>query len=346
MIMKIFLSAVLSFFFLNCKVLYGQSLLIDKAQFFNDTSVLNATITTNMGKLLREKKAGYQMQATFTSILTDGTAVNDSVLLEIRGHFRKDYCYLPPLKVDFKYQKSSILHKLGSLKLVSECNVSNIFDQYLLKEFLVYKMYNLITDMSFRVRLLNLNLAESGGKRKPINEHAFLLEDIKEVARRNSCIDWEKANLFEEDTQRDQMTLVAIFEYMIGNTDWGVPANHNTRLIVPEADSLGRPFVIPYDFDYSGLVSTGYGVPDEKLSIESVQQRLYRGFPRTMEELNKALDIFKQQKEKIYGLIKNFELLTPRSKKEMIGYLDSFFEQINKPDQVKYFFIKNARKQL
>lgn len=341
--MKAFLPVLLACILLTSTSVSGQYSTIDKVQFFNDTSILHATISTDLGKLLRQKKTGSQFPAIFSFALPDGIIISDPILLEIRGHYRKDNCYLPPLKVDFKYQNSSILHKLGSLKLVSECKTAEANDQYLLKEFITYKIYNLLTDISFHVRLLNLNLVDSTRKKKTITEHAFLIEDIKDVAKRNNCVDWENVSLFSEDTDRWQMTMVAIFQYMIGNTDWGVPVNHNTRLIVSKIDSLRRPFVVPYDFDYSGFVNTDYAVPDERLPIQSVRERFYQGFPRTMEELNPVLDIFKQQKENIYALINNFSLLTSRSKKDMIGYLDDFYYQVGKPDIVKHIFIQNAR---
>ncbi len=341
--MKSFLPAALLFCVLTGQGLYAQSSSIDRVAFFNDTSVINATIIAHTGKLLDHKKKGYIMPAIFATKLPDGTDVNDEVLLEMRGHFRHDYCYVPPLKIIFKYKKPSILYSLKSLKLVSQCKLTKGYEQYLLKEFIVYKMYNLLTDMSFHVRLLNLNFQDSAGKKKTITEHAFLIEDIKEVAKRNNCSEWAKDKIKTESTERRQMTIVALFEYMIGNTDWAVSANHNIKLIVSESEPLTKPYAVPYDFDYSGFVNTEYAVPDEKLEIESVKQRVYRGFPRTMTELNEALDIFRQRKEKMYAVINSFDLLSPGSKKEMIGYLDDFFYTISKPSEVKSIFIENAR---
>jgi hypothetical protein len=341
--MKFFLLALLYLFFLNFTEVYSQSLSIKRELFFSDSTILDAAIVTNLSKLLREKKTGYEIHGLFVCTLRDSLVVHDPVLLQIRGHFRKDYCYIPPLEINFKYQKSATLHKLGSLKLVSECQAGDVYGQYLLKEFIVYKLYNLLTNLSFRVRLLNLNLVDSGGKKKTITEHGFLLEDIKDVAKRNDCKNWKQGKLFAQDADRRQMTIMAIFEYMIGNTDWGVPANHNTRLIVSQIDSLRRPFVIPYDFDYSGLVNTDYAVPDERFSLQNVQERYYMGFPRTKEELNDALEIFRQQKSNMYALIQNFKLLTSRSKKDMRDYLDDFFDEVNKPERVKRIFIQNAR---
>jgi len=141
------------------------------------------------------------------------------------------------------------------------------------------------------------------------------------------------------------MTMVAIFQYMIGNTDWAVPKNHNVKLIVDKEDSTAKPYVVPYDFDYSGLVNADYAMPAPALNLENVTQRMYRGFPRTMDELDAVLKIYKQQKENIYSLIKNFEPLDKKNKKEMMYYLDNFYEIINNPQKVQYTFIDDARLQ-
>jgi hypothetical protein len=341
--MKLFFQAILVYCTIAGSISFGQAPSIDKVRFFTDTSVIHANIITNTGKLFGHFKKGYVLPAVFSGTLPDGTAINDQILLEVRGHFRHDYCYFPPLKLIFKTNTSSALYPLKSLKLVSQCKGFGDYDQYLLKEFIIYKIYNLITDMSFRVRLLNLNLKDSSGKKKTVNDLAFLIEDIKDVAKRNNCKEWGSQPLNTESTNRRQMTIVAVFEYMIGNTDYGVSVNHNTKLIVNTGDSLSRPSVVPYDFDYSGLVNTEYAVPDEKLEIENVRQRLYRGFPRTMDELNEVLDIFKKEKKSIYATINNFNLLTPASKRQMTSYLDEFYETINNPSDVKFTFIDRAR---
>ena len=339
---KIFLATVMLCISV-CQAIYSQTTSIDRDAFFNDTSIMSATILANTSKLFSHEKKGFIMPAHFITKLSDGTNVDDQIQLEMRGHFRHDYCYIPPLKLIFKYKKSSVFYSLKSTKLVSQCKMASMYNQYILKEFLVYKMFNLLTDMSFRVRLLNINFQDSAGKKKPVTEHAFLMEDLKDLAKRNNCIEWAKGNLNTESTHRRQMTIISIFEYMIGNTDFAVSANHNIRLIVPDTDSLMRPFAVPYDFDYSGLVNAEYAVPDEKLEIENVRVRVYRGFKRTMPELNEVVDIFKQKKEKIYALVNNFDLLNSGSKREMTDYLDAFFDIIKDPRQVKSIFIDGAR---
>lgn len=342
--MKHFLLITL-FFISASQIAFAQTTSIDRTAFFNDTSVFNATIIANNNKLFRYNEHGVILPARFVATLADSTHVNDPVQLEIRGHFRHSYCRMPPLKIIFKYKTSSVFASLKSLKLVSECKLLKTYDQYLLKEFLIYKIYNLLTPMSFNARLLNVSFQDSANSKKTITEHAFLIEDIKEVAKRNHCKEWKNDLVATEQTNRKQMTLVSLFEYMIGNTDFAVSVNHNMKLIVDENDPVSKPFAVAYDFDYSGLVNTEYAVPDEKLGTENVRQRVYRGFPRTMNELNEALDIFKHQKEKIYSLIKHFDLLTKNSKEEMIDYLDEFYKLINSPKDVKYNFIDNARQE-
>jgi hypothetical protein len=336
-------SALLVLCICTLQITYAQSNSDFRESFFKDSSILNLTIVTNTNKLFKNNKQGFILPAAAVTKLADGTNVNDRIEIEVRGHFRHDYCYVPPLKVVFNYDKSSALSSLKSLKLVNECKISNTYDQYILKEFIAYKIYNLITDMSFRVRLLNVTFEDSSTGKKKLSEHAFLLEDIKDVAKRNDCEQYRKGNLVTEATNRRQMTMVAVFEYLIGNTDWAVPVNHNTKLIYNAKDSTVRPYVVPYDFDYSGFVNTEYAIPDERLNIENVRQRLYRGFPRTMEELNDILYIFQQQKDKIYATVSNFDLLTPASKRDLTGFLDDFYKTIKDPKAVKDVFITNAR---
>jgi len=331
-------------FFLCCQVVNGQSAVVDKAQFFKDTSILDVNITTGLNRLFKQKeKEGYQYTADFSTKLPDGTSVDEPILLEVRGHFRKDYCNIPPLRVIFKAKKNSVLKPLGSLKLVSKCKLTPTDEQYLLKEYVTYKIYNLLTDMSFRVRLLNITWIDSANREKKVTEHAFLMEDIKDLAERNNCTDAKDLKPPTEATNRQQMTIVALFQYMIGNTDWSVPVNHNIRLILSKIDSLHKPYAVPYDFDYAGLVNTDYAVPDEKLGTQSVTERVYRGFPRTMQELNDVLDMFKSKKDSIYALINNFDLLNGKSKKEMCSYLNEFFDLIKEQGKVNEAFIQQAR---
>jgi len=342
--MKLLLSGLLGCFIFISQPAYAQKNAINKIDFFKDEAMLDVTVEAYWSKLMKQKnKIGQITPARFITKLPDSSVVNEPLNLTVRGHFRRDYCFVPPLKMAFQKTDSSRMHPLKSIKLVSTCRLGSGYQQYLLKEYLVYKMYNLLTDKSLRVRLLNINYKDSSEKKDGFSGYAFFIEDVKEMGKRNNCIEWTKGKIFTESTERKQMTLVAIFEYMIGNTDWSVPTPHNIKLIQLKDDPSSRPFAVAYDFDYAGIINTDYAVPDPLMNTETVTQRVYRGFSRTMEELNETLELFKQQKENIYALVNNFILLTNGSKKNMINYLDGFFDLINKPRDVKSVFIDNAR---
>ena len=205
-------------------------------------------------------------------------------------------------------------------------------------------MYNLLTDKSFRVRLVKIKYEDTRGKVKPYSQYGFLLEDVDQMAARNKCVEVQGGQFLTESTDRKQMTLVYLFEYMIGNTDWSVPHYHNIKLMRGKGDnSTTLPYAVPYDFNNSGLVNASYALPQEELGIESVRVRLYRGFPRTMEELEAATAIFKKQQDKIEALISNCSWLSNKYKKEMSNYLEEFFRIIDSKSSIKYNFIDNAR---
>ena len=184
------------------------------------------------------------------------------------------------MKFDFRNPGSSQLSSLKKLKLVCGCDRGIESEALILKEYLVYKIYNLLTDMSFRVRLLRINYQDTRNKLKPYSQYAFLIEDVDEMARRNKCYEVEKLSFRSDGTSQEQMTLVAIFQYMIGNTDWAIPNYHNIKLMRPVTDSFSMPYTIPYDFDFCGLVNANYATPPEELGISSVRERAYRGYTK------------------------------------------------------------------
>lgn len=320
---------------------------IDSIQFFIDEKPIEMTISMDVKFILgdkSEKKDNY-IPAKVTMKMPDSSSVTEAIRISTRGAVRRKICYMPPLKLNFHNSTSPRLYPLHSLKLVCGCKTSQEYEQYVLKEFLIYKMYNLLSDKSFRVRLAHVTYEDSKGKKKPIIQYAYFVESIEAMAKRNHCKEYKGVKLAQEETDRKQMTLVSVFQYMIANTDWAVPVDHNIRLINSKKDSTTAPFAVAYDFDYAGLVNTDYAVAEPKLEIESVTQRLYRGFPRTELELQQVFESFNQQKTAIYSLINNFEPLSARNKKDMTGYLDDFYKTINDKSYAKDVFIRGARKE-
>ncbi|MES1221022.1 MAG: hypothetical protein ABUT20_36315, partial [Bacteroidota bacterium] len=297
-------------------VSFSQKNKADTLDFFKDESAIEMSLTTDFKKLKASSKIDDFQPATVSCRLTD-SIITEEIRLCARGQFRRENCYIPSILLDFKNPSSPKLSWLGKLKLVSGCGSSSYNEQLLLKEYLTYKIYNLLTEKSFRVRLLKITYNDLKKRMKSFTQYAFVIEDEKDVAKRNKCRPLKKIKINTEATNRAQMTLVAIFQYMIGNTDWAVPNGHNIRLIQTKKDSLSKPFVIPYDFDYAGIVDANYAIPDEALGTKSVTERVYRGFQRTMPELQTTLDIFRKQKDSIYKIVTDFKALEPRNQEAM-----------------------------
>ena len=120
---------------------------INDVAFFATDSILQVTIITDLQRILNGKlKDGEKLPAIFVSKTGSDREIKERITLETRGNFRKRYCHIPPLKVNFKGEEASSLSSLGSLKLVNSCKSGELYKEYLLKEYLIYKMYNLLTE--------------------------------------------------------------------------------------------------------------------------------------------------------------------------------------------------------
>ena len=225
---KYFLLALLLF---SSLLLKAQTSPIDSVKFFTDEGLIDITLATDIRELQKEQGEEIYQDATVSFIFPDSTVINEKIRIAARGHFRREYCTIPPLLLNFHNTTSPRLFSLGKLKLVIGCGNTTDDEQLVLKEYLVYKMYNLLEEKSFRVRLVRVNYLDVNGKMKPFSQYAFFIEDDNDMARRNGCEKKDKAEYHTENTNRNMMTKVALFQYMISNGDWGVPSNHNIKLI-------------------------------------------------------------------------------------------------------------------
>lgn len=324
--------------------LQAQSSNLTVSRFFEDTGIVQTTIITDIKKLRSTRNKPVWIPADIILKENDTTAISESINLRMRGHMRRSICDIASLEINFKSTLSPRLSGLKKMKLVGGCRNNTFDEELLLKEYLIYKMYNLLTPLSFKARLLRITYIDSRKKVGTYTQYAFVLEDISDVAKRNGYVNKRTGIFRTEQADRIHITFVSLFEYMIGNTDWSVTARHNIRLLVPTNDTLAKPLVIPYDFDYSGIVNAPYAIPNEEFTtIKSVRDRLYRGFPRTMDELRPIIQNYKEKKTEILQVISNCYMLRSHEKKDMTKYLEDFYDIIDKESSVKRNFSDNAR---
>ncbi len=311
----------------------------DTLDIYANDKPLELTIESDFKYLYNHKLENEYQNALLKYQFNDTVMVNRQIKIKPRGGIRRKVCYYPPLKLNFpkKEVRLKSLKEFDKMKMVVQCKQGRDYERYLISEYMVYKLYNLISKYSLRVRLLKVKYVDTGGKRKPMESYAFIIEDIDQLAQRMNGVELKKKMVRDPYLFRDQSTVVFLFEYLIGNTDWSIPGLHNIKLIKPNDVTVNKVYIIPYDFDYSGIINANYAVVDPKLGIENVRQRLYRGYCRTPEEVQNALKVFREKKDDIYALYEQSDLLEKSTVKSVLRYLDEFYDIINS----KYGLKKN-----
>ena len=149
------------------------------------------------------------------------------------------------------------------------------------------------------------------------------------VLKRTKAVEIDAKHVRGENIVKEDADLVALFEYMIGNTDWRFKSGHNMKYI-KLLDVLSSEVIpVPYDFDYSGIVNTSYAHPQEWTSIENVTEREYLGYCRPgNEEYLKAIKVFAQNKEEVFNKISSFEFLPDKEKKQVERFIRDFYREI------------------
>ena len=252
------------------------------------------------------------------------------LVVKSRGHFRrmKSNCDMPPLWLNFTKAaklKGTLFEKQNKLKLVTPCQGDN----YVVREFLIYKIYDLISPQCMKARLVRVSFEDSMGKVKPKTQYSILIEDDMKAAKRNFTYINDVKMVRMENVNAAEFTKLAVFEYLIGNTDWSVPYLHNIKLAYK--DSTSTPIAIPYDFDHSGMVDAPYAMPPEQLELSSVRERRYRGFCQPMDTFKPTFDLFNKLKNDIYKVYTDCPYIDEKYKKNAIRYLDDFYKVINTP---------------
>ena len=309
---------------------------------FGPDEPLALTLTTNLKAVMKDRGSQSPYHAAVLSYAgADGVPVSLDIRVKTRGLFRlkPTTCQFAPLMLHFAKKRAAqtIFAGQEKLKLVTHCQNRDDYEQYVVEEYLIYRVYNLLTERSLRVRLTRMTYVDSTGKEAPLTRHGFLLEDDRELAARNRAVLVQQKGLLQEDIDHETMGLVAVFQYMIGNTDWSVWGLHNIKLL---EDSAGVMRPVPYDFDWSGVIAPPYARPDARLPIESVRQRLFRGACRSPEEFAAQFDKFQAKKDAIYALYRNEPALSPKRAEQSLRYYDDFYKTIGNQGRIKYEFLR------
>jgi len=270
------------------------------------------------------------------TLTADG--VSYPITLSPRGITRKtnDICDFPPLRVELsgKAPPGSLMQGQHRLKLVTHCKRDAGFQQKVLLEYSAYRLYNLITPLSFRARLVNVNYVDDNGQ-PYISRVGFFLEDFDDVAKRNGMTDAHQGSLVPlQLIDAAAGGRFAVFEYMISNYDWSMRAApkgdeccHNGRLLAGAPGGALTP--VPYDFDYSGLVDAPYAGPPEGVPVDNVRQRNYRGYCTHLAQARAFAAQISPRRAEFTGVFATIPGLDARNQARAASFIQGFFADVD-----------------
>jgi hypothetical protein len=313
---------------------------------FDEQDLFNLTISAPLTTLMRE--VGTDTRVGGALELEDGTSV--AMRCSTYGISRLRECQLPSMLIELEDGGGSGTPFEGhqAVRLVTPCRMGGDHDRFTVLEYLAYRSYNLLTEISLKTRLVRVRFHDTEKPNRAMAGYGFFVEDINHAAVRNG-LRWtgvSPASLADLDPS--QLTLLTLFQFMIGNTDWSAVKGHgpsrcchNVAMLQAPPETMG--FGLPYDFDQAGLVSTPYSAPSPELGITHVSQRVYRGYCEMNEFVDEALDRMVDRRDAVRELFEDPGLPYPKSRKKGLAYLDGFYAVAGDPKKVDRLILSKCR---
>ncbi|MFC1720580.1 hypothetical protein ACFL00_05555 [Pseudomonadota bacterium] len=306
------------------------------AVLFEENEVIEARLTGPLDSVFEDSE---QREEQLFQINVGGTDI--PVKVRMRGKSRARICAFPPLRLNFTGSDTgnTVFAGQEKLKLVTHCRNGDGGDTSLLEEYATYRIFSLLSDNSFRVRLLHISYEDSGANVK--QQYGFVIEPAKQLLARTGG-EWAKlpgVRLSRLDDKQE--ALVYVFQYLIGNTDWSLVTAEGSETCCHNVDLLeldSELYPVPYDFDLSGLVKAAYAKPDASLHIKSVRQRRYRGYCMDNEALAGAVRWIQSKQAEILQVFEELPDYPDKAKTDNVKYLKQFFDMAeNEPKLIKSF---------
>ena len=329
-----------------------------KGRLFQSQAPLKIVITAPFGALARADVHPSPYPANLTAAEGDGAAESLPVTLTARGHSRRllGYCSFPPLwlKFDKATTHGTLFSGQHKLKLTTYCRPAADYEQRIVLEYLAYRIYNLITPISFRVRPADVTYRGGPGE-AGLTRFGFLTEDVDELADRNDDARLKAASHQVSMAQMDAHATMraALFEYLIGNFDWefmagpaGADCCHNSRFIAAKGATPATARAVapaPYDFDSSGFVDAPYAIPPESLGINRAAERVYRGYCADNGELASVAGEFRAHRAEMMALINGEARLDEHFRAKTDRFVDGFFAVLDDPARVQREIVRRCR---
>lgn len=320
------------------------------APLFDRNEPLDIELAIPLRTLVNRRARRPEVVGTLTYTEPDGAPVVLEAEVTTRGHSRLDFCSFPPLTVNLRRGQldGTLFAGQNRLKLVTRCKDLRDYEQYLRLEYVVYRIFAQVSEQAFRVRPLRVAYVDTERDGRTDVAPAFFIEHIDGLAERVGMVPAELPAIDRGDLELRSIALVGLFQFMIGNTDWsatsaadGEDCCHNSDVLAP-AQGDGPFVIVPFDFDQAGLINTAYALPNERLGIRSVRERLYRGLCLANDGLDAAIATFNDARDDIASLLADAGL-EEGFQREAASYVDEFYTIVNDPARRREEIVESCR---
>ncbi len=297
---------------------------------FTSEAPLAITFKVNVKQIRRDKGAEPPWRwASFTYKDSAGKDIEVPLRVRTRGIWRLKNCEFPPIRLNFagKETKNTLFDGVDKPKLVNFCRDNDTYEQYMLQEAQLYRIYQLLTPLSHRIRVARITYVDSASGKREAERYAMIVEDPDQLANRHMARIVKTKGAGPADFEPKDLALAYMFLYFIGNLDFSFNGLHNTELL---GTTDGRILPVAYDFDYAGAVNASYAVPPPNYNVPNVRTRKFRGYCEIAPEFPGAVNRLIEQKEAIYALYKDEigKLMSPSVVRSTLEYFDDFYDSV------------------
>lgn len=312
-------------------------------QLMKSDSVTHLYLTLNWKELEKDKKEKAYLPA-HVMFETGGEKISMEIKVRTRGHMRLNICFYPPLKL--KFEKSALsersLKDHNEIDLVHRCQSGDSYQQYILKEYLAYKLFQVLSPLSFNVQLVRIHYLNPNGTTAYESSLGFVVEHTEELVDRLGGQRIKTPIISQHSVDKESMLRTSVFQFMIGNTDWSFRTRHNLEFLAVPGYSL--LVTIPYDFDYSGLVSATYAAHHQDIGLPHVANRFYQGKCYPPEMTMKVINEFVAKKEEILSIPRTIYGIDDKVLRHVNDYLLEFFNILEDNKKLKHQIIDHCDK--
>ena len=293
---------------------------------FGADDALEVTLSGPLSTVIKDKRT--REEHPFTLEIEGASYAVD---VRVRGNSRTTVCPFPPLRLDFRKSEldGTPLEGEDKLKLVTHCRTgSDRAQDAVLNEYTAYRIFNLMSDASYRVRLLKVRYEDTAGKLR-LNEaqYGFLIESDEGLAERLGGSVAEVTAIRFSDMDPVQTSRMNVFQYLIGNKDWSLVRAEYDETCCHNVDVLqvsDMLLPVPYDFDLAALTRANY--PGGRLNIST--RREYAGYCRTpADAIAETVDHVQQLRRDIMAALAESPALSDRTLERRARFLTAYFEE-------------------